>query len=129
MTDVPSVEDDDFVLRHIPPGTLWQALGPRVTSANFRIRADRAETAISVSRRSMTRPDNLLARVGGDPTSGSRVAFASVRAIRGMGLEVVPDPLPDDPGQAEIRSHSASLDVLATRQRLAALFEFLAAPA
>jgi hypothetical protein len=46
MIDPSAVEDDDVVLRHIPGGTLWQAPGLRITSANFQIRPDRGETGV-----------------------------------------------------------------------------------
>ena len=129
MTDPSAVEDDDVVLRHIPGGTLWQAPGLRITSANFQIRPDRGETGVSVSRLSMTLPEHLFARVGGNKANGSRIASAGVRAIRALGLEVVPDPLPDDPGHAEIRSATARLEERDTRVRLANLFQLLPATA
>jgi hypothetical protein len=126
MTTHPAVEDDDVVLRHIPGGTLWQAPGPRITSANFQIRVDRAETGVSVSRLSLTTPEGVLDRVAGGRTGDSRIAAASVRAIRDLGREVIPDPLPDDPGHAEIRSGAARPEDRVTRKRLANLFQFLA---
>jgi hypothetical protein len=44
------IADDELLLRHIPGGTLWQAPGPRITSANFQLRHDRNETGVSVTR-------------------------------------------------------------------------------
>ena len=44
------IADDEMVLRHVPGGTLWQAPGPRITSANFQLRKDRQETGASVTR-------------------------------------------------------------------------------
>jgi hypothetical protein len=40
-------------------------------------------------------------------------------------LEVVPKPLTEDPGHAEIQSAQASLDDHACRKKLAMLFHFL----
>lgn len=117
--------DDEEVLRHIPGGTLWQAPGPRITSANFQIRHDRNETGVSVTRRGITAPARLLELVGGRSESGSRVGAAKVRAIRDLGLRVVPKPLEHDPGHAEIQSDSASLDDRAIRKRLADVFGFI----
>jgi hypothetical protein len=119
------IADEEEVLRHIPSGTLWQAPGPRITSANFQLRLDRNETGVSVTRRKITTATRLLELVGGDPQRGSRVASAHAASIRALGLVVVPKPLPDDPGHAEIQSDRASLDDQACRKRLAKLFQFL----
>lgn len=116
------IEDSDFLLRHIPGGTTWQAPGPRITSKNFELRP--GESGVSVSRQSVTSADALMARLG-DPTKGSRVAVASVAAVRALGLEVVPDPKDYDTGHAEIRDGTAALSDKKVRNRLAALFVFL----
>jgi hypothetical protein len=76
------VADDEYVLRHIPCGTLWQAPGPRITSANFQLRHDPQETGVSVTRWKITSPQRLLELVGGRVQAGSRVACARVAAIR-----------------------------------------------
>lgn len=65
-----------------------------------------------------------MARIG-DPSAGSRIAIASVAAIRALGLEVVPDPRDYDLGHAEIRPAGADLSSHPIRKRLAALFAFL----
>jgi len=119
------IADDEIVLRHIPGGTLWQAPGPRITSANFQLRHDRNETGVSVTRLNITSPQRLLELVGGDPQMGSRVAEVRVGDIRALGLVVVPKPLCEDPGHAEIQTGSASLDEHACRKRLALLFQFI----
>lgn len=121
MSDSPS-PDDEYVLRHIRGGTTFQAPGPRITSKNFDLRA--GEVGVSVSRLSITGADALMARLG-DPTAGSRIAVASVQAIRALGLAVVPDPTDYDPGHAEIHSDSADLKSHRVRKKLAALFTFL----
>ena len=117
------IADDDDLLRHIPGGTWWQAPGPRITSANFQIRHDRDETGVSVTRSSITNPALLLERMGGK--AGSRVAAARAGDVRAMGLRVVPKPLEEDPGHAEIQSDQVTLDDHACRKKLSLLFRFL----
>jgi hypothetical protein len=56
------IADDEILLRHIPGGTLWQAPGPRITSANFQLRHDRQETGVSVTRLAITSPERLIER-------------------------------------------------------------------
>src|SRR5260370_26002747 len=102
--------DDEILLRHIPDGTLWQAQGPRITSANFQLRHDRNETGVSVTRSTITSPERLLELVGGKAELGSRVARARVGDIRALRLRVVPMPLVEDPGHSEIQSEVGSLD-------------------
>src|SRR5216683_2202623 len=36
MNGTDEIAVDEFLLRHIPGGSLWQAPGPRITSANLR---------------------------------------------------------------------------------------------
>jgi len=122
---VDTIADDEVLLRHIPSGTLWQAPGPRITSANFQLRHDRNETGVSVTRLTITTPARLLELVASGPHQGSRVAAAQAGAIRALGFLVVPKPLPDDPGHSEIQSNQASLDDHACRKKLALLFQFL----
>jgi hypothetical protein len=119
------IADDECLLRHIPGGTLWQAAGTRITSANFQLRHDRNETGVSVTRLKHTAPDKLLELVGGRLENGSRVASVRVEAVRALGLKVVPKPLPDDAGHAEIQSDTGSLDDHACRKKLAMLFQFV----
>jgi hypothetical protein len=119
------IADDETLLRHIPGGTLWQAPGPRITSANFQLRHDRNETGVSVTRAHMTTPQRLLELVGGGPGEGSRVAAARTADVRALGLRVVSKPLPEDAGHAEIQSDLANLDGHACRKKLSLLFCFL----
>src|SRR2546423_13052156 len=98
------ISADELLVRHIPGGTLWQAPGPRITSANFQLRHDRNETGVSVTRLKITTPQRLLELVGGSRQQGSRVAAVRVGDVRALGFQVVPVPLDEDPGHAEIRS-------------------------
>lgn len=120
-----ALSDDEVLLRHIPDGTLWQAPGPRITSANFQLRHDRNETGVSVTRLKVTTPQRLLELVGAHTEQGSLVASVGAGDVRALGLRVVIKPLPTDPGHAEIQSDLASLDDHACRKRLALLFVFL----
>lgn len=88
------ITDDEILLRHVPAGTLWQAPGARITSANFQIRHDRNETGVSVTRLQITTPERLLELVKGSVEAGSRVAAARTGDVRAMGLRAVPKPLP-----------------------------------
>jgi hypothetical protein len=119
------ITDDEYILRHIPGGTRWQAPGPRITSANFQLRHDRNETGISVTRAKLTSPERLLELLGVVTEKGSRIASVRVGDVRALGLRVVAAPLEGDPGHSEIRSGEASLDDHACRKRLALLFCFL----
>jgi hypothetical protein len=125
MPPLDNVGSEEIVLRHIPGGTTFQAPGPRITSKNFVLRPDRGETGVSVSRAGITSAADLLTRIG-DPASGSRIASAAVAAIRRLGLDVVPAPIDADPGHAEIRSDTSSLEDQEVRRRLAKLFAFVA---
>jgi len=122
------VTDDEYLLRHIPGGTLWQAPGPRITSANFQLRHDRDETGVSVTRSQITSPSRLLEFVGGSIQHGSRIAAVRAGDVRAMGLRVVPKPLPEDAGHAEIQSNQVSLDDHGCRKKLAMLFQFVTDP-
>ena len=119
------IADDEVLLRHIPSGTLWQAPGPRITSANFQLRHDRNETGVSVTRQSITSAQTLLQLVGGSLERGSRVASVRAGEVRQLGFQVVPKPLPEDAGHAEIQSDKASLDDHASRKKLALRFQFV----
>ena len=119
------IANDEILLRHIPSGTTWQAPGPRITSRNFRLRPGHDVTGLSVTRQKITSANRLVEVVGGDLELGSRVASATAREIRTLGMIVVPKPLADDPGHSEIQSGSLSLDELATSKLLAKTFQFL----
>lgn len=119
------VADDEYLLRHIPSGTLWQAPGPRITSANFQLRHDRQETGVSVTRWKITTPQRLLELVGGRVEAGSCVAYVRTAEVRALGLRVIPKPLDTDPGYAEIQSDQSSLDDHACRKKLAMRFQLV----
>ena len=125
MEDAPPIRDDEYVIKHIPGGPMWQGkpTSPRVTSGNFELRKDMGETGSSCSREEMTSPQEMLARL--KTNESSRVARAQVQDIRHLGFEVVPKQTCDDPGHAEIISKESSLDNHSHRQKLAALFHFI----
>ena len=76
------IDDEEYLLRHIPGGGPWQTPEPRVTSANFHLRRERGETGVSVTRLGLTSPERLLKLVGGNPERGSRVARVRVGDVR-----------------------------------------------
>jgi hypothetical protein len=82
---------------------------------------------LSVSRAELTSPDQLVGRIG-DPATGSRVAGAGVRELRALGLDVVSDPLPEDPGHAVIVPGAGELKSRSMRRRVAKLFRLIDPP-
>jgi hypothetical protein len=123
MQPTDAVGDEEVILRHVPGGTTWQAPPDgRPSSVNFRLRE--GEGGVSVSRAGLTAAADLLARLG-NPATGSRVAAASVADIRALGLDVVPVPLDEDPGHAEIRPAAADLSAKDVQRRLARLFRYV----
>ncbi len=112
------VGDDECILRHVTSGK-------RVSHQDFKLREGKGETGLSVSRNLPTLPAALVARVSRSPAD-SRVAAARVGDVRALGLEVVPDPLPDDPGHALIVSGAVPLsNDLTVRERLRSMFHLL----
>jgi len=118
MTPTDFVADDELILRHIPGGTTWQKPDGTIASPNFRLRP--GEVGISVSRLVITSPEAFMARLG-DPTTGSRIAFARAADIRALGFEAVSAPRDYDLGQAELRPTTAKQ----TRKALAMLFRYV----
>jgi hypothetical protein len=123
MAEPSPIADDEYLLRHVPGGTRWQAPGPRITSGNFQLRHDQNETGVSVTRLAITSAQRLRELVHAGPDS--LIAQVRVGDVRALGLRVVPSPTADDTGHAEIQSDAASLDDHAVRKRLALLFHFL----
>ena len=117
------IGDDEIILRHVPGGERWQAEGPMLTTANFRIRKKLGETGISVTRAKITSAERLLQLVRKTP--GSKIAAARADDVRALGLSVVPVPLENDPGHAEIRDDTASLNQRLVQRRLANLFRYV----
>ena len=79
-----------------------------------------------MDRLALSSPEKLMAR-NGNPATDSRIAIASVAAIRALGLELVPEPKGDNPAHAEIRAATADLSSHPVRKLLALLFSFLPA--
>ena len=117
--------DDEVLYRRIPPGDTFQVPpSGRIASGNFTLRHDLNEVGLSVGRANFMTAAELVGRQP-PPTDGWRVAAATVAEIRRLGLDVVPVPLPDNPGHAEIRSGSGNLDTRSTRRKLAAVFQYV----
>ncbi len=122
MAGPEQIQDDEVVFRHIPGDKDHLAEGPRATSGNFELRD--GEHGISVTRAAITTAGQLMTRLG-DPAAGSRIAAASVRELRALGLEVVSAPIPEDPGHAEIRPGAVNLGSRSLRRKVAKLFAVL----
>ena len=126
VADSP-ITDDEIILRHIPGGPAFQQPpGPRITSANFRLRP--GETGVSVSHAAITSPGLLFTIVGGDLAAGSKLAAALVSDIQALGLVVVPCRTDDDDGHAEIRSAATDLNKRSVARALAQLFQVVPVP-
>ena len=121
MTDTPYIPNEEILLIRVPTGSCWITEGPRVTSANFDPKPD--ETGISASRRSITSPAQSL-ELAPEPTS-FRVATLAVVSVRELGLQVEPDPTPQDAGHAEIRPANKLRSSRSLRRKLARACELL----
>ena len=115
MSGRHTIADDEIVLLRVPVGLRWMAEGPRVTSANFDPKPE--ETGKSVSCRPVADADELL-QLARDPL-GFRVVSLAVSEVRRLGLDVVPDPTPEDPCHAEIRPAAQLRSSRALRKKLA----------
>ena len=84
------------------------------------------ETGVSVTRLAITSAARLLRLVAAVIRPLVRVwQSARVGDIRAWRMCVVPRPVAEDPGHAEIQSGAASLDEHLTRRKLANLFRLL----
>lgn len=128
----PSLDDSEIVYRRVPPKYLVSGIsGPEIRSSNFQPREHLREKDLSVNRACLTTPHALLdlvapaafERLG--PKTHWRVAAARASDIRKLGLEVVADPQPGDPGHALIRSASTSLSDQYCQKKLAELFQIV----
>ena len=102
MTSAEPIDDDEIILRRLPdhPDNTIERRDGRLTATSWGIGPRRHEKHSSWSRQRLTRPEELLrfeAEKGRD-ISGWRVAAVSVRAVRKLGLDVIPDPTEEDPG-------------------------------
>ncbi len=103
------VEDDEVILRRIPPSTRDLASTTarpdgrlRATSVRLSRRDD--EAGLSCSRLVLTSPTDLLNQLHEqeiDP-AGWLVCRIFVKDVRDLGLDVMPKPMENDPGHCEI---------------------------
>lgn len=126
-----TIAPDEILLRHIPAGTLFvkpPPKGPAITSANFRVRD--GEDSISLGRRSIHQPDEVITLTGGDRSRGSLVAWCRVSDLIAAGFRVEAQPLDHYPGHAGLfGSDEWPLTEKRTQQFLASLFRFEPVPA
>ena len=123
MIDLDNIADDEWIIRHVPGGILFQNPPDKpITSQNFRLRE--REDGLSVSRCPPTSPQQLFARLG-SMENGSRIAACKASELRVLGLDVKPDPLTQDLGHALIVPSSVNFESRALRQKLAKVFRFV----
>jgi len=94
---------------------------PVITHYNFVVRIENGETGVSSDPEEPGMAQKLLAGWSVE----TRVAKASVKDIRALGLEVVHTPNDEFPNHCEIQSATANLEEKEVRETLAKLFKFL----
>jgi hypothetical protein len=96
------IDNDELLYRRFPLAAGYYVLGPDPTpSPNaFNPRRD-DETGISVSRAKYATPEQAAQNPRGKPYY---IAVLRAGDLRAQGIEVVPRPLPDQPGHAEMPS-------------------------
>ena len=110
--EVPQqIDDDEVIIRRIPPSTAGGASTKELHDGRHRATSFRMstkhpdETGLSCSRMKLTSPRELLDQLqihGIDPV-GWTVCRLLVRDVRELGLDVVFCRTDDDPGHCEIR--------------------------
>ena len=108
MPDVETIDDDEVILRRIPPSDtiestmLREGGGLRATSARLSTRDD--EEGLSCTRLRQTSPADLLSqlRLHGMSPETWMVCRLHVQEVRSLGLNVVHKPTDWDPGHCEV---------------------------
>ena len=114
------LEDDEFLIRRVPPGESWQKSGPIPTSVNVEMRS--GESGLSASRAAITTPHALLAQIGASREQGWLVIRAKVSDLLAFGLDVVMKPTDVDSGHVEIEPAGVDLGRRSVRRALIKLF-------
>lgn len=103
------IGDDEIVFRRVPQSTPWFEPPDRITTANYKLDRRRHEMGLSVYRKEIVSPDEVLSQP--DAIPGSFLTSASVGDIRNLkngkgedlNLDVIAVDDEDNPGHAEIR--------------------------
>lgn len=90
------IEDDELLYRRIP--TVWQSESG-ISDQAFAPHKTEDPTGLSVTR---AKYKSLHEAANGRPGKSYYVAVLQAGDLRENGVEVVPRPLPDDPGHAEL---------------------------
>ena len=98
--DVAPISDDEILYRRIPASTGWYDPSRTPVLEPEAFRPNRNDnTGISLSRRKYSTVEQAAR---GQPGKSYYVALLRAAEICAAGMDVVPKPLPDDPGHAEI---------------------------
>ncbi len=103
MTELPNVDpiaDDEILYRRIPASTGWYDASrtPPLEAEAFRPNQNDI-SGISLARQKYT---SIAQAARGRPGKSYVVAWLRAGDLRAAGIDVLPRPLPDDPGHAEI---------------------------
>jgi len=114
------ISDDEFLIRRVPPGLMWQKPGPVPSSVNVELRE--GESGLSASRAAITKPESLLGQIGASRDGGWLVIHAMVGELRAFGLQIVSKPETHDAGHVEIMPGDVDLNRRSVRRALIKLF-------
>jgi len=125
MSPPSEIPVDAVVIRHIPGGSQYQQPPTRrITSQNFQLRPDEIGVSVTLSLPATLRKDGQATLARLKSTVDSRLAFATVAAIRQIGFEIKRAPINGNPEHALIVSGLRKLDVHIDRKHLATKFQY-----
>ena len=114
------IADGEFLYRRIPVSQGWYDQVHGLKPEAFAPHRERDATGISIYR-AKYKPIEVAAR--GQPGKSYYVAVFHAGDLRGNGISVIPRPLPNDPGHAELpdlNSNNRKSDPTLERARLLA---------
>jgi hypothetical protein len=115
------VDDDELILRRIPDAQVERSSSPRPSPIAFQPHRENDRRGISFSRAKYSTAEQVAR--GGLRRPARFVAQFSVRALRASGVDVEPDPTPDNPGHCvapALRSDTRGTNRTLELQRLLA---------
>jgi hypothetical protein len=115
------IADDELLYRRIPKSVSWYSDSAGLSPQAFAPHAKNDITGLSISR---AKYKSIEAAAKGRPGKSYHVAVLRAGDLRQRGIQVVPRPLPEDPGHAELpdlNSVNRKTDETLERQRLLAL--------
>jgi hypothetical protein len=93
------IADDELLYRRIPTSVPWYSASAGLSSQAFAPHTKNDITGLSVSR---AKYKSIQAAAKGRPGKSYYVAILRAGDLRQRGIQVVPHPLPEDPGHAEL---------------------------